>query len=110
MREGLVSVDPANGKVQFSFWFQSPVDNSVNAMNPVVSGDLILISAAYYRIGSVLLRVRPDGQGVDEVWRSPVLEIHWTTPILHDGYLYAFSGRDEPDARMRCVALGTGRL
>ena len=96
--------------VNFSFWFRSPVTDSVNAMNPIVVDDLILLSAAYYKIGSVLLRVKPDGRSVEEVWRSTVLEVHWTTPIYHDGFLYAFSGRNEPDARFRCVELKTGKL
>ncbi|MBL9169560.1 MAG: PQQ-binding-like beta-propeller repeat protein [Verrucomicrobiales bacterium] len=109
-RQGLVSVNPTNGQVNFSFWFRSRANDSVNAMNPVVQGDLILISGAYYRVGSVLLRVRPDGRGVDEVWRGTALEIHWMTPILHDGSLYAFSGRNEPDARIRCVDMKSGKL
>jgi hypothetical protein len=106
----LVSLNPTNGAVNFSFWFRSPANDSVNAMNPVVLDDLILLSAAYYRIGSVLLRVKPDGKSVEEVWRSVVLEVHWTTPILHDGFLYAFSGRNEPDAHFRCVEFKTGKL
>jgi hypothetical protein len=122
----LVSLNPTNGEVLFSRWFQSPVNESVNAMRPVVSDDLVLISAAYYRIGAVLLRVKPDGRSFDEVWRSPaspgqrdpatgrfvepVLEIHWNTPVLDRGFLYAFSGRNEPDASFRCVELATGRL
>ena len=110
MRQGLVSLNPTNGAVNFSFWFRSPVTDSVNAMDPVVQDDLILLSAAYYKIGSVLLRVKPDGKRVEEVWRSTVLEVHWTTPILLDGYLYAFSGRNEPDAHFRCVELRTGKL
>jgi len=110
MRQGLVSLNPTNGSVNFSFWFRSPVTDSVNAMEPVVADDLILLSAAYYKIGSVLLRVRADGRGVDEVWRSTVLEVHWTTPILQEGFLYAFSGRNEPDAHFRCVELRTGKL
>jgi outer membrane protein assembly factor BamB len=125
-RQGLLSLNPTNGAVNFSRWFQSPVNESVNAMCPVVSGDLVLISAAYYRIGSVLLRVRPDGQSCEEVWRSPqnpgardpstgawvepVLEAHWNTPVLHEGRLYAFSGRNEPDATFRCLEFATGRL
>jgi outer membrane protein assembly factor BamB len=109
-RQGLVSLNPTNGTVNFSFWFRSPANDSVNAMNPVVLGDKILLSAAYYKIGSVLLRVKPDGKGVEEVWRSTVLEVHWTTPILHDGYVYAFSGRNEPDAHFRCVEFNTGKL
>ncbi len=110
MRQGLVSLNPTNGAVNFSFWFRSPANDSVNAMNPVVVNDLILLSAAYYKIGSVLLRVNADGKGVKEVWRNTVLEIHWTTPIYHKGFLYAFSGRNEPDAHFRCVELETGEL
>ena len=110
MRQGLVSVNPTNGAVNFSFWFRSPVTDSVNAMDPVVVDDLVLLSAAYYKIGSVLLRVKPGGRSVEEVWRSPVLEAHWTTPIYYDGFVYAFSGRNESDARFRCVELRTGKL
>jgi outer membrane protein assembly factor BamB len=110
MRQGLVSLNPTNGAVNFSFWFRSPANDSVNAMNPVVVEDMILLSGAYYKIGSVLLRVKPDGKSVEEVWRSTVLEIHWTTPIYHDGFVYAFSGRNEPDAHFRCVELKTGKL
>jgi outer membrane protein assembly factor BamB len=126
MRQGLVSLEPKTGAVNFSFWFRSMLNDSVNAINPVVVDDLVFISAAYYRVGSVLLRVKPDGKSVEEVWRSPqdlratdpatgrpatpVLEIHWTTPICHDGYLYAFSGRNEPDARFRCVEFKTGKV
>ncbi|HAM73146.1 MAG TPA: hypothetical protein DCM86_16035 [Verrucomicrobiales bacterium] len=110
MRQGLVSVNPTNGEVNFSHWFRSEARDSVNAMNPVVLGDKILISGAYYRVGSVLLQVQPDGRSVTQVWRSTSLEMHWMTPILKEGNLYAFSGRNEPDARLRCVEMLTGKV
>jgi outer membrane protein assembly factor BamB len=129
MRQGLVSLNPTNGTVNFTRWFQSFANDSVNAMVPVVNGDCVLISAAYYRVGAVLLRVKPDGKSFEEVWRipthpmdgadrdpvtsrwkTPVLEVHWNTPVLHDGFLYAFNGRNEPDASFRCVAYKTGKL
>jgi hypothetical protein len=131
MRQGLVSLNPTNGAVNFNFWFRSPVNDSVNAMVPVVIDDLILISGAYYKIGSVVLKVSPasspqpsppgeegekDAGGltnkvkVEQVWRSTALELHWNTPIYHNGYLYAFSGRNEPDAHFRCVEFKTGKL
>jgi hypothetical protein len=46
MRQGLVSLNPTNGAVNFSHWFQSLANDSVNAMCPVVQVDLVLISAA----------------------------------------------------------------
>ena len=110
MRQGLVSLNPTNGAVRFSYWFRSRVNDSVNAMNPVVRDDLILLSAAYYKIGSVLLRVKPGGNEVEPAWRDTVLEVHWSTPIYHDGYVYVFSGRNEPDAHFRCVEFKTGKL
>ena len=109
-RQGLISLDPATGAHQFSFWFRSQREETVNAMTPVVSGDLILISSAYYRSGSVLLRVRPDGKGVDEVWRSLALEMHWSQPSLTAGHVFGFSGRNEPDGVFRCVEFATGKV
>ena len=110
MRQGLVSVDPERGAVNFSFWFRSQLNDSVNAANPIVVSNMIFISGAYYRVGSVLLRVKPDNRSVEEVWRSTALELHWNTPIYDRGYLYAFSGRNEPDARFRCVEFQTGKV
>jgi outer membrane protein assembly factor BamB len=109
-RQGLVALDAVSGQVKFSFWFRARQDSSVNAMTPVVVDDLIFLSSAYFKNGSVVLRVRPGGDGVDEVWRSTVLEMHWARPIYTDGHLFAFTGRNEPDARFRCVELKTGTL
>ena len=110
MRQGLVALDPLTGKIAFSRWFRAHVEESVNAANPVVVDDMVLISAAYYHVGAVSLRINANDNGFEELWRDTVLETHWSTPIYVDGYLYAFSGRNEPDARFRCVELKTGKL
>lgn len=110
MRQGLVSLNPTNGGVNFSHWFRAQADQSVNAANPVVVENHVFISTAYYRVGSALLKILPGNREVEPLWRSTALEIHWTTPIYHDGYLYAFSGRNEPDSRFRCVEYKTGKI
>ena len=110
MRQGLVSLNLRTGEVYDSFWFRARVNETVNAANPVVDGNTVWISAAYYNSGSAWLKIRPDDQKFEEIRRSLVLEIHWTTPVLRDGFLYAFSGRNEPDARFRCVDFSTGKL
>jgi outer membrane protein assembly factor BamB len=110
MRQGLVSVDPADGRVNFKYWFRSDVHESVNAARPVVVNDTILLSAAY-RVGSSLLRVKPDGKSYDVVWRDERnLLAHWTTPIHHDGYYYGFSGRHEQEGELRCIKAEDGSV
>ena len=123
MRQGLVMLDPKTGKVHFKRWFRASHPDSVNASNPVVVGDMVFCSAAYYGVGSFVLKIKRDLSGYAEVWSDrqrritkdnprldEVLGIHWMTPIVHNGNLYAFSGRNEPDARFRCVEFATGRL
>ncbi len=110
MRQGLVALDPADGSVKFSRWFRSRAEDSVNASDPVVVGDQVLVSGAYYRVGSVLLRVAPGNKSFSESWKGLGLEMHWSTPVLVDGHLYGFSGRNEPDAVLRCVEFATGTV
>jgi outer membrane protein assembly factor BamB len=110
MRQGLVAVDPKTGEELFSRWFRATVNESVNAANPVVIGNDVHCSAAYYGVGGFLLRVRPDHCSFDTVWANRSLEVHWMTPVHQDGFLYAFSGRNEPDAFFRCVDFKTGEV
>lgn len=109
-RQGLVVLDPTNGTPLFSRWFRARVDESVNAMTPVVQGDDVLISSAYYKSGSVLLRGQPGATNFTEVWKGLGLEMHWSQPIRVGGHFYGFSGRNEPDAILRCVDGATGSV
>ena len=109
-RQGLVALDPQTGAVKFSRWFRSVANDSVNAMTPLVQGNEILISSAYFKTGSVLLRANPGNTNFTQVWKGLGLEMHWSQPMLVAGHLYAFSGRNEPDASLRCVELATGAL
>ena len=109
MRQGLVALDPETGKIHDSFWFRSTVNESVNAINPVVQGNRVLISNCYYKTGSVLLELTSEMK-FREVWRNRNLEIHWSTPTIEDGKVYAFSGRNPPDSSFRCVDFDSGEL
>jgi len=109
-RQGLVVLDPTNGTPLFSRWFRARVDESVNAMTPFVLGDDVLVSSAYYKTGSVLLRGQPGLTNFTEVWKGLGLEMHWSQPVKSGGHLYGFSGRNEPDAVLRCVDYATGAV
>jgi outer membrane protein assembly factor BamB len=112
-RGGLLGFEPATGKLDFHFPWRATDLESVNASNPVVVGDEVLISEAY-GVGSALLRVGPGKYEV--VWddkhkrRNKSLMTHWNTPVAVDGYVYASSGRHSGDAELRCVEWATGQV
>ena len=112
-RGGLVGFDPTTGSVDFEYPWRSDKLESVNAATPVVAGNEVLVSETY-SIGASLLAVRP--QGFDVVWqdeknrREKILLAHWNTGIYLDGYFYACSGRNPPDADLRCIEWKTGKV
>jgi outer membrane protein assembly factor BamB len=104
---GLMSIDPANGKVDFSFPWRSRSYESVNAACPVVFDNKVFVSASY-RAGGALVEVRPDFTH-HVLWTSQEFGLHFNTPIYRDGYLYGFDGRNEPDASLACIDAATGK-
>jgi hypothetical protein len=110
-REGLVSVDPSNGKVRFSRRWRAKITASVNACSPVVFDGHVFLSACY-NTGAILLRIRKDG--ADEVWSNDdSLSCHFNTPVYVDGHLYGYHGREDlPDegGQLRCIEAGTGKV
>ena len=105
---GLMSIDPVNGHVDFSFPWRSRTVESVNASCPVVFDNKVFISASY-RTGGALLEVRPDFTH-RVLWTTQEFALHFNTAIYRDGYLYGFDGRNEPDASLACVDAATGKV
>ena len=98
---GLLVIDPHRGSLNFRFPWRSRSFESVNASCPVVAGDKVLVSASY-RTGAAMVEIQPDG-GHKKRWENSDFDLHWTTPVYEDGHFYAFSGRNEPDAKLTCV-------
>lgn len=107
-RQGIVSLDPANGKVRFSKRWRSRMDASVNAATPVVIGDRAFFTACY-DTGAILVRAKKDG--METLWSSGrSLSCHFGTPVYHDGYLYGFDGRQESGTEFRCIDVKSGKV
>lgn len=111
-RGGLVGFEPASGKLDFHFPWRAPDLESVNASNPVVIDDKVLITETYGP-GSAFLKVKPGGYELlwdDAKKFRKSMQCHWMTPIVHDGYLYGSSGRHDSNAELRCIELATGKI
>ena len=103
---GLLSIDPANGRVDFAFPWRSRTYESVNAACPVVFDDQVFVTASY-RTGGALVAVRPDFTH-EVAWTTREFAAHFNTPIHRGGYLYGFDGRNMGDASLACIDAATG--
>lgn len=107
-RRGLVDLEPGSGRLRWDVYWRARINESVNAVTPLVVGDLVFISASY-STGALLVRAGKDRY--EKVWaRDGVLSNHYATCVHHDGYLYGFHGRQEAGADLRCVELKTAEV
>jgi outer membrane protein assembly factor BamB len=107
-RNGLVDIDPANGKVRLEFPWRSRSHASVNAAAPVVAGNLVFLSASY-GTGATVIQI--DGSKPKQLWASDdALSNHYATSVYRDGYLYGYHGRQEYGQSLRSIELKTGKV
>ncbi|HEV3142436.1 MAG TPA: PQQ-binding-like beta-propeller repeat protein [Gemmataceae bacterium] len=113
-RGGLLEFNPQTGEQKFHYPWRARILESVNASNPLVVGDKVLLTECYGP-GSVCLKIKPGG--ADVIWsdenkdrREKSLQGHWNTPIHRDGFVYGCSGRHTAQAELRCIELATGKL
>ncbi len=113
-RAALVGFDPQTGETLFRFPWRAKIEESVNASNPVVIGDKVLLSECYGP-GSVLLNLQ--GGKPNTIWSDAEkdrldksLLCHWNTPIHVNGFIYGCSGRHDNEADLRCLELATGEV
>jgi outer membrane protein assembly factor BamB len=107
-RAGLRSVRLSDGTLTASFPWRSRMNASVNAASPLVRGDEVFVTASY-GTGAALLKC--DGSGFHTVWTGDdSLSCHYATPVVFDGRLYGFHGRQENRPDFRCVEWSTGKV
>ncbi len=104
---GLLSIDPANGRVDFVFPWRGKRHESVNAASPVVIGDRVFVSECY-GAGGVLVEVQADGRA-RQGWTNPTFGMHFMTAIPIGDHLYGVHGHGPQDAELVCVEIATGR-
>lgn len=104
---GLLCIDQATGKLDFTLPWRSRTYTSVNASSPLIVGNQVFISECYGE-GGVLLDLKPDGS-FTKAWTSDALNTHFMTAVHKDGYLYGISGHGPQDAPLVCIDLKSGK-
>ncbi|MEM6915504.1 MAG: PQQ-binding-like beta-propeller repeat protein [Verrucomicrobiota bacterium] len=100
-----VCVEAETGEIAWEYRWMTRY--GVNAADPVVSGNSILISSGYGK-GAVLLEW--DGTGKpDKVWQNRDLRTQMNAAVLIDGFLYGVDGNESVDGTgLKCLDFATG--
>jgi outer membrane protein assembly factor BamB len=112
MESGLVSVDPKNGDVLWTFPHPRSVATAASAVVGGKDGDIVYCSAGY-NVGAAACRVAKDGDKwtAKELWRTKGQnQSLWSTPVYRDGYVYGLFGHHLPNGPLGCINIETGMV
>lgn len=103
--QGLVSLDPRSGTVDWSIEYHPKNSQRVNATSPLIDGDLVLVTG--YHLGALCVQVLPD-RSYEELWRRPrTIDSQYNNLVSFDGCALGFSALE---ASLRCVELSSGEV
>ncbi|MHC5082960.1 MAG: PQQ-binding-like beta-propeller repeat protein [Planctomycetota bacterium] len=97
-KDTLKVVEALTGKVTMSYDWET--DHDVNAADPIVAGDEILITSGYGH-GAALLKIEADELKL--IWQNKNLRSQMSGPVLIDGIIYGIDSN-----RMACLDWKTG--
>ena len=83
----IVSLDPKDGRLLWRHPYENVQRTFLSA--PLV-GDNDLVFASAYFLGSIGLRLNPDGSGVTELWENPRLQLSQFNAIRVGNIVYGF--------------------
>lgn len=104
-KRAYVCVEAATGALAWTHKWMTRY--GVNASDPVISGDFILIASGYGK-GAELLKWNGSGEP-ERVWKSRDLQTQMNAAVLIDGHLYGVDGDEGKDGTaLKCIILETG--
>ncbi|MDE0825406.1 MAG: PQQ-like beta-propeller repeat protein [Akkermansiaceae bacterium] len=106
---GLLTIDVESGEVYDRFSWRAKVYESVLASSPLVVDDQLVFISDCYEKGGVLLEFDEDLSS-QPLWMQREFGMHFMMPMVKDGHLYGFAGRNPPDTEFKCVNLKNGEL
>ncbi len=99
--DGLIALNPADGKQLWAFPWKVPFNQ--NSATPTVRGNTILFSTAWNK-GSGLLDVTNNQPKA--IWKNTELQARFPTPVVYQGRIY---GTRDP-GKLVCLDARSGKL
>jgi len=109
-RKGVELIEPGSGRTLAREMFEPDIAASVSACTPIRLGENRFFLSGCYALGAKVWEVGP-GFSLKTVWaKEGAMDCHYGTPVVHDGHLYGFHGRQEQGQEMRCVSAANGTV
>jgi outer membrane protein assembly factor BamB len=107
MAEELISVDPANGVLRWSWPHVNQWGHNITM--PAVDGDIIFFSSP--QAGARGLRLVPNGEGFEpeQVWSTRRIQFYHAATVQEGSWVYGSTGLTSP-AFMTAVDIRTGKV
>jgi outer membrane protein assembly factor BamB len=112
LQSGLLAVEPKTLKELWRYAYDYKVST---AASPVIAGDVVYCSAGY-GVGAGAVKITKEGSAfkASEIYRlrgDKPLANHWSTPVLHNGYLYGmFQFKEYAKGPVKCVDIKDGSV
>lgn len=100
-----LAVNPKDGTVLWEHRWNTSY--GVNASDPIVSGDQVLISSGYNK-GAALLKI--DGSTPVQVWQNRTFRNQFSSSVLISGHVYGIDNDENKSASLKCLNLATGEV
>jgi outer membrane protein assembly factor BamB len=114
-QEGLVSLNPANGKLYWRFPFKDKLLES--STTPVQADGLLVASSITLGAVGLRLEIRDGKPAVAPQWKEPALTCYFSTPVAAAGQLYLVTGANplelllqrKASATLHCIEPASGK-
>jgi outer membrane protein assembly factor BamB len=103
MAEGVIALDPADGKLLWHVPVKTALGRHVTT--PTVAGDIVTVAS--FQAGLIGIKVTQDGDHLkaDRAWTSKDSAINFSSPVIVGQYLYGLG----PNKNLICVDTTTGK-
>lgn len=101
----MVALTSANGQLVWEAPF-AVQGRGYNAVTPLVDGATVIYGGSGRGMTAVKLAKAGDKFTATELWKSPDINLQFSTPVLKNGYLFGISARNE----LFCASASDGKL
>ena len=103
--KSLIAINAGDGSIHWSFPWKSSRD--VNAADPVVAGDRLVVSSS---AGTKMLQTFPGNQAPEMIWEQKDMKWYFNPGVLIKGHIYSLHGTTHRPTELMCTDVETGEI